>query len=63
MDLDSLHEGFLTKESIKVSLRRKGTELSMKAIEGFLNSTGIGAEDHINFAKFKSHILNIPDCD
>ena len=31
-DLDSLQEGFLTKESIKVALRRKGTEISMMNI-------------------------------
>ena len=57
-DLDSLQEDFLTKESIKFALRRKGIEISMESIRSFLKKASIGDDDHIDFEKFKSLILN-----
>ena len=58
-DLDSLQEGFLTKESIKVALRRKGTEVKMESLEEFLISVGIGKEEKIDFKMFKEHLLDV----
>ena len=57
-ELDSLQEGFLTKESIKVAFRRKGTEISMEMIEGFLTSVQIEQGAKIDFETFKSHIIS-----
>ena len=59
-DLDSLQEGFLTKETIKIALDRKLIEISMESIEGFLLEAGISSEDQkIDYEMFKQKILDI----
>ena len=57
-DLDTLNEGFLTKESIKIALRRKGFEISISSINNFLSSSSDIADGaHIDFDQFKYLIL------
>jgi len=36
-DLDSLQQGFVTKESMKIAFQRKGTDLPINIIENFLS--------------------------
>lgn len=56
-ELDSVEDGFLTKESIKIAFRRKGTEIPMQMIEDFLQSAQLEQGAKIDFETFKSHII------
>ena len=59
-ELDSLQEGFLTKESIKVTLQREGVKLSDEYIEEiFQQHLGFKPGQKINFATFKEIFIRI----
>lgn len=52
-ELDAFQEGFLTKESIKVTLQRKGTDLSVEVMQGVFEDLNLSHDAKINFDDFK----------
>ena len=57
-DLDSLMEGFLTKQSITVALKRKGFEISEETVLDELQTyENFPADGKITFELFKGMLL------
>lgn len=59
-ELDSIQEGFLTKESIRVAMQREGLTLTDDYIElhVFERMLGLQPEDKIDFEMFKDKFFN-----